>query len=224
MRELGMLALGTALLVFAACSRAPAREGAAMHRAPGEPRDVVDAFARRLPDPLHVVNAATFELGWTTMVVLGVTTVNAARSSFAVVGLHPAGSVKLFEVAGDRESIQHRFAQPSLLERGDLPSAVAEDTRRIYLDRIPSPEATWWRDEDGVRFRQPHGEGELEYTFGGSDGVLLEKAYIENERKVWTVRYRNYLERGGVLYPKAIVLEHHEYGYRLTLRLKEILS
>jgi hypothetical protein len=223
MRILGIVALGLGMLASSGCWNRFTRELVPLSDT-GEPDRIVGAFARRLPDPLHVVNTATFEFGWQSLVVLGVTRVDAAQGTFAVVGLLPAGGVKLFEVAGDRESVRHSFAQPQLLERGDLPSAVAADTRRIYLDLVPSREATWSLDEGAFRSRQPAGAGELQYVFAGEEGALVEKSYREKEREIWTIQYADYREQGGDLYPATIVLEHHEYEYRLTLHLKEILS
>lgn len=224
MRVLLRAALGLVLLVPAGCSHRSVRPLPPLAAATVEPRRVVDTFAARLPDPLQVVNTATFELGWQTLAVLGLTSVDAARGTFTVVGLYPAGGVKLFEVEGDRTSIQRSFAQPPLLERGDLPAAVAEDTRRIYLDRVPSRDAVSSFEDGVLRFRQPAGAGELAYVFAGTDAVLMEKSYRQNEHEVWTVRYEDYREEGGHLYAGTIVLEHHEYDYRLTLRLKEVLS
>ena len=57
-----------------------------------------------------------------------------------------------------------------------------------------------------------------------SDGVLVEKRYYENGRKIWTVSYYEYRRENGKLYPDGIILEHHEYGYRLVVRLREIRS
>lgn len=224
MRTLALAALGLALLAPAGCSHRSVRALPPLPEAPLEPRRVVEAFAARLPDPLQVVNTATFELGWQTLVVLGLTSVDAARGTFAVVGLYPAGGVKLFEVEGDRASIRRSFAQPQLLERGDLPAAVAEDTRRMYLDRVPSCDAVSSFEDGVLRFRQPAGAGELEYVFAGTEAVLVEKSYREEEHEVWTVRYEDYREERGDLYAGTIVLEHHDYDYRLTLHLKEILS
>lgn len=224
MKVLRLGALGLVLLSAPGCWHWPARDLPPLTVARIEPGSIVDAFAQRLPDPLHVVNTATFEFGWQSLTVLGVTTVDAARGTFAVVGVYPAGGVKLFEVAGDRASIGHSFAQPQVLERGDLPSAVAEDTRRIYLDRVPSRDAAASVDGGVLRFRQAAGAGELEYVFAGAEAALVEKSYRENRREVWKVRYDDYREQGGKLYAGTIVLEDERFDYRLTLHLKEIPS
>jgi Protein of unknown function (DUF3261) len=223
MKTVAGAALALALLAWG-CAHRSTRALAPLPEASLEPRRVVEAFAARLPDPLQVVNTATFEIGWQTLVVLGLTSVDAARGTFAVVGLYPAGGVKLFEVEGDRASVRRSFAQPQLLERGDLTAAVAEDTRRIYLDRVPSGVAIPAFEDGVLRFRQPAGAGELAYVFAGPEAVLAEKSYREDEHEVWTVSYRDYREEEGDLYPSTIVLEHHDHDYRLTLHLKEILS
>jgi len=224
MRPLTLLALWLALLAPAGCAPQSVRTLPPLPEAPAEPYRVVEAFAARLADPLRVVNTATFELGWQTLVVLGLTRVDAAHGTFAVVGLYPAGGVKLFEIEGDRASIRRSFAQPQLLERGDLPAAVAEDTRRIYLDRVPARAAVSTFEDGVLRFRQPAGAGTLEVAFAGPAAVLVEKSYREEGDPAWTVRYGDYRTEGGNLYAGTIVLEHHDHDYRLTLHLKEILS
>lgn len=224
MRAVVVATVGLVALAAAGCSHPTVRALPRLPEAPVEPRQVVDAFAARLPDPLRVVNTATFEFGWQSLVVLGMTSVDAVHGTFVVVGLHPAGGVKLFEVEGDRDSIRRSFALPPLLEHGDLPAAVAEDTRRIYLDRVPARDAVSTFEDGVLRFRQPSGSGEFVYAFAGPDAALAEKSYREGEHEVWTVRYEDYRAEGGALYAATIVLEHHDYDYRLTLRLKEILS
>ena len=60
--------------------------------------------------------------------------------------------------------------------------------------------------------------------FAGSEGLLVQKCYYESGRKVWSASYYEYRRKHGKLYPDGIILEHHDYGYRLVVRLKEIRS
>lgn len=224
MKTLRLMALGFLLMGPAGCWSPPFHETPRVPMGAVDPRELAEGFGRRLPDPLQVVNTATFEFAWHSLVVLGATKVDAAKGTFTIVGLHPTGGVKLFEVVGDRTSITHSFAQPQLAEHGDLVTAIADDARRIYLDRVPSENAIWTREEDEIRFEEPAGAGTLEYVFAGADGVLIEKSYAERESPVWTVRYYDYRQQQGALYPMGIVLTNHDHGYRVILRVKEILS
>ena len=72
--------------------------------------------------------------------------------------------------------------------------------------------------------RQRAGEGVIEFVFAGSEGVLVEKRYIEGGGRIWSVSYYEYRRKNGKLYPDGIILDHHRYGYRLVVRLREIRS
>ena len=167
--------------------------------------------------------ASSWVLG-AAFAALGYTDVDTLEETFTVVGLHPAGGVKLFEVSGDSEDAKSGFALEEFSVRGDLALAVGDDTRRMYFDRIPSPDAKAHKERYRILFRQDEGDGELEYVFAGSDGLLIEKRYYEKGRKRWSASYYEYRRKHGKLYPVGIILEHHDYGYRLVVRLKEIRS
>lgn len=215
---------GLGILVVVACSTVPFRE---VDRVPLEGVDAETLraeFARVLPLSFRIVNSVTFHFKGNSFSALGYTEVDTLTETFTVVGLHPAGAVELFEVSGESENVESGFALEEFSAWGDLARAVGDDTRRMYFDRLPSPDAKAHRERYRVLFRQEEGEGELEYVFAGSDGLLVQKCYYENGRKVWSVSYYEYREKQGKLYPGGIILEHHDYGYRLVVRLKEIRS
>jgi hypothetical protein len=222
MGRLGLLGLG--ILAILACRSVPFREADLVPLEGADPAAVRDEFAAALPLAFRVVNSVTFQFRGKAFAAIGYTDVDASRRTFTVVGLHPAGGVKLFEVSGDSEAAESGFALKELSAWGDLARAVGDDTRRIYFDRLPSPDAKTSRERHRILFRQDEGPGELEYVFAGSDRLLVEKRYYENGRKLWTASYYEYRRKDGKLYPDGIMLEHHEYGYRLVVRLREIRS
>ncbi len=41
---------------------------------------------------------------------------------------------------------------------------------------------------------------------------------------IWKVRYYEYRHEGGKEYPMGIVLDNFQHGYRLIVKVKEILA
>jgi hypothetical protein len=135
--------------------------------------------------------------------------------------MNPVG-IKLFELTGNRKEVRSSFVLNELLQRGDLPQAVGEDIRRIYFDLVPLAQAKIKKDKYRIIFSQPSGAGQMEYIFAGRNHWLIEKHYSEKNRKLWSVFYYDYLMDKGKLYPSALILKHHRFGYNLIIRLKEI--
>jgi hypothetical protein len=94
----------------------------------------------------------------------------------------------------------------------------------MYFDRLPGSDATVSQERYRIVFRQQAGDGEVEFVFAGIEGALVEKHYCERGRKIWSVAYYEYRRENGKLYPNGIILNHHQYGYRLLVRLREIRS
>ncbi len=189
-----------------------------------DPEGLRARFASALPGRFQVVNSVSFHYFGQAFSALGFTDVDSKKKTFTIVGLHPVGGVKLFELVGDADDVEVAFIREEFTRRGDFAGVVAADTRRMYFDRVPAPSAEISRGKQRIVFRQAVGEGELEYVFAGAKGVLVQKRYYEGDVKIWTVSYYEYRYQDGKLYPAGIVLEHHEHGYSLVVRLKEILS
>lgn len=222
MRRLAVAGLG--LVSVVGCTSVPFREADLVSLEAADPGTVREEFAAALPAAFRIVNTVTFEFKGRAFAAIGYTDVDTSRQAFTVVGLHPAGGVKLFEISGDAEDVESTFVLEEFAVRGDLARAVGDDTRRMYFDRLPSPDARISKERYRILFRQDAGDGEIEYVFSGSGGFLAEKRYYENGSKIWSVSYYQYLQEKGKLYPEGIILEHHGYGYRLVVRLREIRS
>jgi hypothetical protein len=220
----GLVLVGLGVFWLSACSTVPFQEIELVAVAEANPEAVLDEFAVALPERFLIVNTVTFEFKGRAFAAIGYTDVDASQQTFTVVGVHPAGGLKLFEVSGDSEDAQCTFALEELTRWGDFSRVVAEDTRRMYLDRVPGPNATISKERYRILFRQQAEDGEIEYVFGGADGVLVEKRYYEEGRRLWSVSYYEYRRESGKLYPAGIILENHKRGYRLVVRLREIRS
>jgi len=189
-----------------------------------QPEEILAEFAAALPVKFRVLNTVTFDFKGRALAAIGYTDVDSARDRFTVVGLHPAGVVKLFEVCGSGENVESAFAIDELARRGDVGRSIGEATRRMYFDRIPNATARMRRETGRLVFTQRAGDGRIKYSFGGPGGVLAEKRYYERGREVWRVSYHEYRSHKGKLYPGGIVLTNQKYGYRVVVRLREIMS
>jgi hypothetical protein len=189
-----------------------------------DPDEVRERFSLALPLRFRIVSTVTVQVKGRSFLSIGYTDVDTNRKTFTVVGIHPSGGAKLFELSGDAKNVKSTFILEEFNRRGDLARIVGEDTRRMYFDRLPDPDAKVSKEKHHIIFRQQAENGEIEYVFGGEDGVLVAKHYYEGGRKVWSTSYFEYLRNKGKLYPAGIILENQRWGYQLVVRLKEIRS
>jgi outer membrane biogenesis lipoprotein LolB len=217
------LALIVCLCLIAGCVHVPFKETERISMESVDPKNVVARFMASTPDSFQLLNSVVFEYSMNTIMGIGSIDVDRKNSTFRVACLNPLG-VQLFELSGDRNSIVTHSAMPGLLEFGNLPQAVGMDIRRIYFDLVPSDNAWVWKSRYGILFWQWHGPGYMEYEFGGSGQDLVEKAYYENDEKIWRISYYEYREENGKRYPQGIIMINYKYGYQLTVRLKELYS
>ena len=185
-----------------------------------EPSSVVERFQAALPESFQLLTTVVFEYNWRTFSGLGSIRIDRSGGVFTAAGMNPLG-VKLFELSGDRNTIKTHYAIPAFNTYGDIATAIGNDIRRIYFDLVPAPEAKIWKRKYKLSFRQPFGQGFLEYVFAGGSGDLIEKNYYEAAGLVWRVLYYEYRAESGKRLPQGIVFIHYDYGYRLTVRQKE---
>jgi hypothetical protein len=211
------------VVLAAGCTHVPFQETQRVSFEAVNPKSVVEHFAANSPENFQVLTSVVFEYSWQSFMGLGYVDVNRQNGTFKVVGLNPLG-VQLFELSGDRDTIVTHTVLPSLMQYGDLPTAVGTDIRRIYFDLVPSDTAQISKSASSVTFRQPCGAGVMEYEFAGKGQELVAKVYYENDDVVWRISYYEYREQNGKKYPQGIVMINHKYGYQLTVRQKELFS
>jgi hypothetical protein len=130
--------------------------------------------------------------------------------------------VKLFEISGNDHAVTNHYVIAAIAQYGEVGTVAGNDIRRIYFDLTPSPNATVWKRKYQYVYRQYSGSGYLEYVFAGADGNLIEKRYYEDHLPVWSASYYEYRDQKGNRYPRGIVFINYQYGYRLTVRQKEL--
>jgi hypothetical protein len=219
-----LVLFGIGILSAVGCSGVPFRQVDLVSLEGVDPEAMRERFALALPAAFGIVNTVSFEFKGRAFAAIGYTQVDTTEETFTVVGLHPAAGVKLFQISGNKETARSSFALEAFEVHGDVARAVGGDTRRMYFERLPAADATVSRERYRILFRQQAGDGEIEFVFAGGEGLLVEKRYYENGSRVWSVSYYEYRRHNGKLFPEGIILDHHAYGYRLVVRLREIRS
>ncbi len=148
-----------------------------------DPETVRESFAVALPAAFRVVNTVTFEFKGRAFSAIGYTQVDTSSETFTVVGLHPAGGVKLFEISGDSENAESSFALEDFAIHGDIARVVGDDTRRMYFDRVPASDATVSKEQYRILFRQRAGDGEIEFVFAGQRRCPGRKALLRERQQ-----------------------------------------
>jgi len=211
------------LLLVTGCAQVPFRETTAIPMGSVDPAALAGRFHSTVPESFQLLNTVVFEYNDRKFLGIGSVELNAIRHTFHVACLNPMG-VKLFELSGDDRGVSTGYILEPLAKYGDIGAAVGGDIRRIYFDLVPSRTASVWKRKYQLTFWQSSGSGTLEYVFAGADADLVMKRYYEDHVIAWQVSYYEYREHMGKRYPQGIVLINYQYGYRLTVRLKEIYS
>ncbi len=209
-------------LFITGCSTVPFQETRLVSLESEDPWNMVERFQKSIPASFQLLTSVVFEYNSRKFYGIGTLQVNRPDGVFRVAGMNPMG-VKLFELSGDQHGVTSQYTIADFSRFGDIAAAVGNDIRRIYFDLVPRPEASLWKRRYKLIFRQPSGPGFLEYVFAGTGGDLIEKNYYEESGIVWKSAYYEYQEQDGKRWPRGIVLIHYQYGYRLTVRQKEIL-
>ncbi len=211
------------IVFLSGCSSVPFQKTAYVPLNEDDPLVIIERFKDNLPGRFQLINTIVFMYNWNTFSGIGYIDINTREKKFIVVCINPIG-IKLFEISGDKDSVDQHFVLDKFAGEGDLANAVGEDIKRIYFDLVPSLEAEIKKKKFQVMSRQPSGSGIVEYIFAGADGYLVEKKYYEKDVLNWRVSYYEYQEKDGKIYPRGIILKNYKYRYSLTVRLKEIVD
>ena len=209
------------LLLIAGCGSVPFQRPELVPLEGGDPWNIVKRFQEGAPQRFQLLNTVVFEYNFREFSGIGAVRVDSASGVFRAAGMNPMG-VKLFDISGDRGGVTSHYAIEAFSRYGDIAAAVGNDVRRIYFDLVPAKEATIRKRTNKLVFRQPTGGGFLEYLFGGADGDLIEKKYYDDNGIRWRVSYYEYREQQGKRWPRGVVFINYEFGYRLTVRNKEL--
>ena len=209
------------LLHLTGCAGIPFQKAERVPIGKIEPGEVKEQFALMLPEKLRIINSMVFEYKGEAVSFIGYSDVDTLNKTFTVVGLNQVG-IKLFELTGNNDKTELRFAVEEFTKRGNFAEAVAGDIKKIYFDRLPGAGAKASREKYETVFARNEDGATIEHVFAGAGNLLVEKRCTVDNIAVWNVYYYEYHIENDKLYPAGIILENHKYDYRLILRLKEI--
>lgn len=215
---LGEIAAVVVLAALVGCTSVPFAEPVLPPLDERAPAAVAQAYREALPTRFTADVSMVIELPWHRLAVLGCLRVDRVAGTFELVGLSHLG-FKLFQLAGDRQGVQVRFAAPVFAARTALLQALAEDCRRSYLELVPPDEAEVLTERDCLRFLVPGEDGgRVEYVFGGVGTHLLQKRVGHGWGRPWQVAFYEYGTESGGLFPRGIVVDNRQFGHRLIIK------
>ncbi len=186
-----------------------------------EMRQAVDETT---PQRFTLLQSVVFEYRRRSMTAVCVVKIDVPARAFHIAAMSPAG-MKLFEISGSNGEIKKSFVAPGLDEWGDPVKAIAGDIQRVYLAPVPVKGARTQRLRGRMLFvdTQTH-KTIMEHVLGGEPPVLLGVSGRDRRGIVWSAAYYDFLEHNGKMYAGGIVYTNRRYGYRLILRLKDVLN
>ena len=211
------------VLFLAGCSTIPFQPAPVMSMEKAEPGLVREKFSLMLPDRFQIISTIAFEYKGQSISFIGYSDIDTKEKIFTVAGINQVG-IKLFEITGNSDKIELKFAIEDFTKKGNFTEAVAGDIRKIYFNRLPSDSSKVYKKKCEIVFVQNEPGEVIEFVFAGPGNLLVEKRCIVDNQAIWRVNYYEYRENNGKLHPAGIILENIQYDYKLIMRLKEIRS
>ena len=218
-----LIFIAAVMLLLPGClNKIPFKKTAFMHVGDVNPWLVRDSFASSLPEKFQLISSTVFTYKMHSFAAIGVTEIDTKNKKFSLASINPMG-LKLFDLSGDEDNVDCHFAMEEFTKQGDFAKIVADNVKNIYFDRIPDKNAKIIKKKKKIIFFKPVNNGIMEYLFGGTGNLLIEKRFKKNGHTIWSVFYFEYISKKGKLHPSGIILKHYNYKYKLVIRLKEVL-
>ncbi|MFW6414722.1 MAG: DUF3261 domain-containing protein [Thermodesulfobacteriota bacterium] len=185
--------------------------------------ECINRFQDRVAEKSNLQSTVVFD-GWTkTFSALGILSIDRQEQTFELVGMSPMG-FKIFELAGNQQEVTHSYIMDQIPKKKLFLQAIAREVRRIYFNLVPDLDtASINTEKQKVVLKSEDNNGTLHFTYGGKDCNLISKRFYDNNGDLlWKVRYFEYRDKDNKSYPGGIILNNHNYGYQLTITLKEI--
>lgn len=164
---------------------------------------------------LLVRQSAVFELYGMKVPVAALMKLDLGKREARLVGMNEMG-VKLYDISVDRGKSEAHFVMPELARYPKFVEAVGTSVRRIFLEPLPSPDDSLSVESKRYLLTRRSGGDTVRFLFGGEQAQLLEKSSTGKSGS-WRVRYYQYQNQQGILFPGGIVLDDDQAKYRLTL-------
>jgi hypothetical protein len=169
---------------------------------------------------LVVRQSAVFELHGMKVPVAGLMKLDTAAHEARLVGMNEMG-VKLYDISVYPDKSEAHFVMPELARYPKFAEAVGTSVRRIFLEPLPSPDDRLTMEKNRYLLTRKSGGDTVSFVFGGPEAQLLEKSG-KGKSGSWRVRYYQYQDLQGIVFPGGIVLDDDGAGYRLTLWIESV--
>ena len=187
-----------------------------------EPSAVLEEFDGAVGQKFELLESVVFKFFGKEITGLGALAVDPSASSYALTCMTPTG-ITVFDVRGAGDEVEALFVPPPMEKhRKHFAEAIGQDLRRTYLDWTPSGEADVKHKKYEMIFIKKRADETVAYTFSGPRKLLTEKRFSKGWKTRCTVRYFDYEEVDGKLYPMGIMLHNKKFHYRMILRVKDV--
>jgi len=190
---------------------------------PSVPVELIRTPQPSLPAPqrFRAVQSVVFSFYGRTMTGIGVLALDRETRSFELSCMTPMGT-KLFDLRFENEIPDVLFALPFFTEQEGFAEAVAHDIARVYFNNVPPHVTHAFRKGDLLLIESEDGDATVEYRYAGEPPVLMEKRFFRDRALEAQIEYLKAFERDGFRCIGEASLKSRLYGYRLTIRTKEL--
>ncbi|MEN7972732.1 MAG: hypothetical protein ABFR47_02735 [Verrucomicrobiota bacterium] len=184
--------------------------------------EVVSGFDAAVGQRFELLQSVVFSFFGKGFTGLGYLSIDPESDAYALSCMTPAG-ITLFELRGEGDNVDALFMPPQLEKHGDhIARSMGRDLKRIYFGWSPPDGAKVKRRKSRLVFKSKQDGETVKHLYSGSRHLLTEKRFSKGWRTRCVVRYYDYEEIDGRLYPRGIILYNKQFHYRMVLRLKTV--
>lgn len=178
---------------------------------------------RPVPPTFRAVQSVVFSFYGRNMTGIGVLSLDRNNRSFELSCMTPMGT-KLFDLRMNQGEPEVLFALPFFTEKEGFAEAVALDIARIFFDMQPAVITRAFRKGESLQIESKTENGVIRYVYQGFPLQMNEKYFIRKRELEARIEYRSFFEQDGFRCVGEASLKSEAYGYRLTVRTKELTT
>jgi len=187
-----------------------------------DPQVVVDAFSAAVGTRYEMLESVVVCFFGQEIAGMGYLSIDAATDSYALACMSPSG-IKILEFKGRGDELDMLFMMPQLEKHGQRAAeSISADIRRINFGWSPEESAVPKIKRHQLHFTEHSDQGRVDYTYAGPDGVLTRKRFRSRWRTSCDIRYFDYRNIAGKLYPHGVLLHNKKLHYKLIIRVKTV--
>ncbi len=188
-----------------------------------DPQVVVDAFSAAVGTRYEMLESVVVCFFGQEIAGMGYLLIDAETDAYALACMSPSG-MKIMEFKAKGDDLDMLFMMPQLEKHGQRAAeSISADIRRINFGWTPDESALPRIKRHQIQFTERSDQGRVEYTYSGADGVLTRKRFRGRWRTSCDIRYFDYRNIGGKLYPHGVLVHNKKLHYKLIIRVKSVL-